>query len=618
MSEVLVAVPAARPQADGGRTGTSDRVCNPAWVQAEQQVRSWVAQHALVAGEEEVRRLARMGHGRMAGWLAPGASTAELGLLAQWGAFIALVDDGFDRHGRSPARARAVLELLGVLEDADGSRYPGSAVPAVRALADLWGRSRVAARPGWRQRFLASYRDFADATVTELRLRASGEQLGLEEYVVLRRRMITVLPVLAVVERSLPVADGLEGLREATADIVAWTNDLRSAPREQEEGTENLVGVLARHHPCSRSGAAAHARAMLAERLADFDQAAAHGERAAVIRRVRDGCLAWQRETHRNPAGGGDATDPHEAGLPALAQHLAVAVDAAGHVEDRCGSRVLESALLLALLCKLGAEPGEQDRLTRFLERRRAGADAVDALLIDACLDPAGTAFHVSDRMAGLSLSFGSRTGGRGRLKSVMLKTVLHLLCGSPLDDSDVPSPAGPQGITTFTDVHVLSAQIIHAHACGRPGLAGDAERSRLVSLLSQGDNRVLWEASATTHLLGLHAVRTFRPDDRVVQDGVLRLCLAVNADGGVPFLDSQDLWLTAVAGLAFTREQTLAPYVTRMADLVALWQAPDGAGRSPPACGRPTSTPAPAVWSSSTPPTPTDTALRWSEPMGT
>ncbi|OQR63551.1 hypothetical protein B6E66_13330, partial [Streptomyces maremycinicus] len=512
----------------------------------------------------------------MAGWLAPQAVASELGLLAQWGAFIALVDDGFDRQGKSPEQVRAVLDqLLEVLANADGTRYPASAAPAVHALADLWERTRIAARPGWRHRFLALYEDFADATCIEARLRARGEQLGLDDYLALRRRTITVLPVLAVVERALPVAGELEGLREAAADIVAWTNDLRSAPRELEEGTENLVAVLARHHGCSRLEAAALARRMLAERMDDFDLGA-HGARAAQIRQVRDGSLAWQRETHRNPAGGGMSAGG-ERGVRALTQHLAVAVDADGHVEDRCGSRVLESALLLALLRALGAEPEQQDRLTGFLNGRRPGASRLDALLIDACLDPAGMAGHAREAAAGLPGTVSSGTAGRGRLKSVMLATVLHLLCGSPLDAEDVPAPAGPQGITTFTDVHVLAARIIHAHACGRPYAVTDTERGRLLSLMSLGGERVLWEASATTHLLGLHALRTFRPGAQVLDDGVLRLCLAVNADDGMPFLDSQDLWLTAVAGLAFTRDDTLKPFVARMADLVAAWQAPDG-----------------------------------------
>ncbi|WP_219508969.1 terpene synthase family protein [Nonomuraea ceibae] len=521
-----------------------------------------------------MRRLARMGQGRMAGWLAPQAGPAELALLAQWGAFIALVDDGFDRHGQSPERVRALLDqLLDVLGGTGGTRHP---VPAVRALTDLWQRTEVSARPGWSSRFLALYRDFAEATCTEMRLRACGEQLGLDDYLALRRRTITVLPVLAVVERALPEASGLDGLREASADIVAWTNDLRSAPQDLDEGVENLVGVLARHHRCSRSEAAARARVMLAERMDDFDRAAC-GDRAAPIRQVRDGSLAWQRETHRNPLGSGLTADVHERGVRALAQHLAVAVDASGTVDDRCGSRVLESALLLALLRKHGAEPGEQDRLTRFLKERRPGASPVDALLIDACLDPAGMAGRAPDLAASLPMAAVGGTAGRGRLKAVMLRTVLHLLCGSPLDHWDAPAPAGPEGITTFTDVHLLTARIIHAHACNRVHAVTDAERDRLVALMSLGRDRVLWEASATTHLLGLHAVRTFRPDAQTLDDGLLRLCLAVNADDGVPFLDSQDLWLTAVAGLAFTSDDTLAPFVPRMADLVASWQAPDG-----------------------------------------
>ncbi|WP_327299411.1 terpene synthase family protein [Streptomyces sp. NBC_01197] len=167
------------------------------------------------------------------------------------------------------------------------------------------------------------------------------------------------MPRLAVVERSLPTAVDLDGLRHAAADVVAWVNDLRSAPREVDEGTDNLVGVLARHHGWSLSQAAARAHGMLADRMDDFDRAA-HGNRAAPVRQVRDGSLAWQRETHRNRAGGGFTADDHEWGLPALAQYLAVAVDAARAWDDRCGSRVLESSLLLALLREQGIEPGEQ------------------------------------------------------------------------------------------------------------------------------------------------------------------------------------------------------------------------------------------------------------------
>ncbi|KOV83469.1 hypothetical protein ADL03_20555 [Nocardia sp. NRRL S-836] len=132
----------------------------------------------------------------------------------------------------------------------------------------------------------------------------------------------------------------------------------------------------------------------------DFDREAC-GEWAALIGQFRDGSLAWQRETHRNPAGSMSA-DAYGRGARALARHLAVATDAIGVVDDRCGGRVLESALLLALLRSRGSHPDEQERLVRYLGRRRFDADPVDALLIDACLDPAGTAGRALDRAAAL------------------------------------------------------------------------------------------------------------------------------------------------------------------------------------------------------------------------
>ena len=116
MREHLVAGPARHLGREGGQVGSPVMTCSRDWVDAERQMRSWAVRHGLVTGEEELRRLARMGHGRMAGWLAPGGSAAELGLLAQWGACITLVDDGFDRHGQTAEQARAVLEEPGLAD----------------------------------------------------------------------------------------------------------------------------------------------------------------------------------------------------------------------------------------------------------------------------------------------------------------------------------------------------------------------------------------------------------------------------------------------------------------------------------------------------------------------
>ncbi|MFD5142664.1 FAD-binding protein [Streptomyces sp. NPDC058401] len=564
----------------------------------------------------------------MAGFVAPWADPAELELLAQWGAFIALVDDSFDRGpgNGSPSHVRALMDCLVSVVDGSAATSDPS-IPAVRAIMDLWNRSTPATSPQWAGRFAARYRDFADATCEESLLRTRRTPLALSRYVEMRRHTITVLPMLALVERGLSGEEGdLESLREATADLVAWTNDLASAERESAEGKDNLVSVLARERRCTHHEAAAIARTMISERMDAFDAAAAAAlaqgphtaglsTRVDRIRSFLDGALAWQGETRRNdpeaaapdaarparsewagndPAPFGPATGwlgpwlgpwqgPGQAptdvprSIERLTRLLSLAVSPAGAVTDRCASRVLESALFLALLRAARTHEPQQEQLTSFLRSRRAGADPVDALLIDACLHPAETAGRAGQAVAELAGGLNRGTGGRGRFKAAMLQAVLHLLCDAPMTDDDLLPPMPPDRITTYTDVNLLAIRAICARATGHPHMVTGAERNRLVDSLDSGRNRLFWEAGATTHLLALHAVRGFRPGHPVVDDGILRMTLAQNRDGGLPFLDSQDLWLAAVAGLAFLADDRLRPLTGRMAEFVASWQAPDG-----------------------------------------
>lgn len=77
-------------------------------------------------------------------------------MLAERGAFTAVVDDRCDREGQTPDQVR---ELLGVLHGAGGPTHPE---PAVRVLTDLWERTGTSALQGWEKRFVVLYEDFAD------------------------------------------------------------------------------------------------------------------------------------------------------------------------------------------------------------------------------------------------------------------------------------------------------------------------------------------------------------------------------------------------------------------------------------------------------------------------
>jgi Terpene synthase family 2, C-terminal metal binding len=432
--------------------------CSPVWAGAERRVRGWAERFGLVGSVDEGERLARMGQGRMAGFTAPLAAPGELDLLAQWGAMIALVDDGFDRADAppEPAEVRRVLDALTAVL-LGRSAAQDSAMPAVRAMADLWLRTAVGTSPRWCEQFAAHYQDFAEATCHEAEVRGGGRSMVLDEYLQMRRCTITVLPMLDLVERYFPLEPSLDSLRDAVADIVGWSNDLASASRERAEGRDaiNLVTVLADEGSGDLAEAAATARAMISTRMDEFDDTARQVvadagpggtrlvDQVAVIRTFLDGALAWQAETGRNrPAETDDGQDgpapgtPEEwhrggyhDGLERLARRLCLAVAPTGAIADWCGSRVLESALLLALLRRTATHERHQRRLVAFLESRRADAGRIDALLIDASLNPEAMASTAGAMGEAMAADLNRGTGGRGQFKAVMLQAAT---CSGP------------------------------------------------------------------------------------------------------------------------------------------------------------------------------------------
>ncbi|MFE9045681.1 prenyltransferase/squalene oxidase repeat-containing protein [Streptomyces sp. NPDC007818] len=533
----------------------------------------------------------------MAGAVAPSASPAELEVLACWGAFITLVDDCFDRRSghASVPEVRTVLDPLVSVLTGNASRSK-SGVPLVAALEDLWQRTLAGAAPGWCTRFAASYTAFAEATCQEAQWRQERYVPSVREYVQLRRRTITVVPLLQVTERHLDPWPEAGVLHEVCADVVGWTNDLFDAGAESAADA-GLVGVLARERGVGRGEAAAMARAMIEERLEHFETAAMQltsshpylpdvRSRIEGLRTFLYGAVAWQYESRRyratlpvqrEPKPRRATVDPVEEAAVRLERRLALAVAPGGALPDRCEGRVLETALLLALLRAHGTHQEEQRQLTRWLEERREKADSLDALLIDAVLRPHTLPAGAADAAAPITDGLTASTGQRGRLKLSMLHAVLHVLGGLKLHDEDIPDAGPGHGLSTFTLVNLLAVRVIYAQATAYPYTVSTSERFQLADLLEDDGGRLLWEASAATHLLGLNALQSCRPRHPLISRALTGLLLARDREGGMPFLDSQDIWLSAVGGLAYLNRRGLRPYTARMGAFVAARQAADG-----------------------------------------
>jgi Terpene synthase family 2, C-terminal metal binding len=213
----------------------------------------------------------------------PQGNLVDVALTAQWAAFICWVDDHIDRRslGSVPGELEQfTAPLRQVL--APGRELSTVTAPHAVVLARLWERTAEGMSDRWCERFAADYTDFLDATEEEVTLRRAGARLTLAAYLELRRRTITVLPMLDVLERTGhahlvegPRVDArLRDLRWAVADVAGWANDLASQADDEAADQDNLVALLTRQDGCPAAVARVRAAVMIEERRAAFHAAA--------------------------------------------------------------------------------------------------------------------------------------------------------------------------------------------------------------------------------------------------------------------------------------------------------------------------------------------------------
>ena len=244
----------------------------------------WARDAGLVADTCGERRLAAMQLEVLASGALPQGNLADVALTAQWAAFICWVDDHIDRRslGSVPGELEQfTAPLRHVL--APGKELSTVTAPHAMVLARLWERTAEGMSTRWCERFTVDYTDFLDATEEEVTLRRAGARLALAAYLELRRRTITLLPMLDVLERTghahlveSPQVDAqLRDLRWAVADVVGWANDLASQTDDEAVGQDNLVALLSRQDCCPATAARVRVATMIKERRAAFHATAA-------------------------------------------------------------------------------------------------------------------------------------------------------------------------------------------------------------------------------------------------------------------------------------------------------------------------------------------------------
>uniref|UniRef100_UPI003D18FD07 Squalene cyclase C-terminal domain-containing protein n=1 Tax=Streptomyces showdoensis TaxID=68268 RepID=UPI003D18FD07 len=264
-----------------------------------------------------------------------------------------------------------------------------------------------------------------------------------------------------------------------------------------------------------------------------------------------------------------------------LARRVVAAVGPDGLLPAPCESRVLESALALALLTEERAEADATARLTAYLRTtlRTAPPDPFQCAVARAVLGGAGERGErvgdEGDMDAGTALDagldgFDHFTAGRKRL---MFRTVLAALgaTGFPAVPWEAYDTRPQQ---SWLHMEMKALKVLAAHGTGHPDVVRDEDWRALLPALEPGP---AWECNNLAQLLALLALRHSPRHRPALGDVLKHVAGRLRPDGGMPFIDGMTVFTTAAAGLALSLLPAPPACVTPMADALALRRNPDG-----------------------------------------
>jgi len=267
----------------------------------------WVAEQRLVVRPQSRDRFAQADFGWFAAVTYPTADAETLALVADWFAWLFLLDDQLDDGllGRDPVRtAEFMAEMFGVLTGLPAGR---GAPTIITALADLWRRSGDSASDTWRRRFVDHVIAGGLAARWEAENRVAGMIPSVASYIDKRPHTGAVYVCMDLIELAeridLPAevydSEPFAAALRAACDVVGWVNDLYSLDKETSMGEyHNLVTVTACESSLDLESAAEAATDRTSDRVLDFltlERAAIEAWPTADVRAYLDGMRSWMR-----------------------------------------------------------------------------------------------------------------------------------------------------------------------------------------------------------------------------------------------------------------------------------------------------------------------------------
>lgn len=255
---------------------------------------------------------------------------------------------------------------------------------------------------------------------------------------------------------------------------------------------------------------------------------------------------------------------------------------AGGRLVGGCSGRALESALVLRLLRRHGLAPALEARIAGFCRRYLAEStgEVSRAGLLDRRLSRVICELVLNGRLGAEGLltleralvEFDHPTLWR---KRVLVDVILAELGG--LAPASVPLPlAVVRSGASQLWVAILLASIRVLQLChlGRGHEVGEAEVASIVGAQSLDGS---WEQHVLVTCVAMMALAGLGRASPSVARGVEFLAGQLRADGGVPFISNEDVWVTCLAGVVLAEARVPAVELTRFEQYLLPLQQPDG-----------------------------------------
>ncbi|MDD1605484.1 MAG: hypothetical protein LUP96_02130 [Methylococcaceae bacterium] len=286
----------------------------------QQHTLDWVQQFKLISNDIDWHHLKKSQFHRLAARAYPNTSLDRLAIIADWNIWLFILDDQCDEWGFGKHPEQLAILHNRCLEILSGAMPNIEDVALVHAIYNIRTRIEKLMPLSWVIRFIQSVAEYFEAIKWEAENRQKDIWPDVETYIRMRPYTGGLLTDIDLIELSESIFFPLVirkhpcicELIEITNNVVCWSNDIISLPKENKHHDRHNLVLIFRHYQAINLQTAIEQVNQMIEnavyRFIELEQSLSHSETKnnedvsrliGIMRSWMRGNLDWSLESER-------------------------------------------------------------------------------------------------------------------------------------------------------------------------------------------------------------------------------------------------------------------------------------------------------------------------------